>query len=180
MITNQIIQSTYDECLAIAIIKFPIKSWKEQPIGVGLTTHKVKYGLATAKGEVLLNPSFIGTPAFNKLKETIFHELAHFIVGRSKNHTAPFKRALSYISNDKHVPEAEYQMVKDNNGYKYRLLGFTEKHTYNLGGAFKRTKKYFDYDPLSKITMSIKGDKFLRFEYVPYNDEMPANTISTL
>lgn len=178
MITNDLIQATYKECLAIAIDKLPLKSWNIQPTGVGLTTHKAKYGLATSKGEVLLNSSFIGTYAINKLKETIFHELAHFIVGFEKNHRAPFKRAMSYISNDIVVPVEEHQMVKVNNSYKYRLLGFTQGNIYNLEGAFKRTKKYLDYDPKSQRTMSIKGDKFLRFEYVPYEDAMPENTIS--
>jgi hypothetical protein len=178
MITNESIKSTFDECLALAISKLPLSSWKQQPTGISFTTHKVKYGLVTAKGEILINPSFIGTLAYTKLKETIFHELAHLIVGKDKNHSAPFKRALSYISNDLVVPAEEQSMVKENNGYKYRLLGYTTNNIYNLEGAFKRTKKYLNYDPQGKRTMSIKGERFMRFEYVPYEDEMPKGTIS--
>ncbi|MFT5852271.1 MAG: putative SprT family Zn-dependent metalloprotease [Colwellia sp.] len=178
MITIEIIKKTYEECLSVAIAKAPLTSWKQQPIGVGFTTHKVKYGLATPSGEILLNPSFIGTKAVNKLKETIFHEFAHFCVGREKNHTAPFKRALSYFSEGLTVPVEENQMVKANNGYKYRILGFSKTKTYNLEGAFKRTKKYLDYDPKGKRAMRILGDLFLRFEYVPYDDPLPKDTIS--
>ena len=178
MITIDTIKTTYAECIAIATAKLPFTSWKTHPIGIGLTTHKVKYGLAKANGEVLINPAFIGTKAYTKLKETIFHELAHFIVGFDKNHTAPFKRAMSYISDDIYVSPTEHAMVKENNSYKYRLLGFTKTKTYNLEGAFKRTKKYLDYDPQGKRTMSIKGERFSHFEYVPYDDPMPENTIS--
>lgn len=178
MITIELINKTYEECLRVAIAKVPLTSWKQQPIGVGFTTHKVKYGLATPGGEVLLNPSFIGTKAVNKLKETIFHEFAHFLVGIDKNHTAPFKRAMSYFSEGLIVPEAENEMVKANNGYKYRLLGFSKSKVYNLEGAFKRTKKYLDYDPKSKRKMRFQGDLFLRFEYVSYDDPLPKGTIS--
>jgi hypothetical protein len=178
MITQQFIESTYKNCLAIATSKIPLSGWEQQPIGIGLTSHKVKYGLATPKGEVLLNPSFIGTKAYNKLKETIFHELAHFIVGLDKNHSAPFKNALGYISDHLEAPAEELHMVKENNGYKYRLLGYTQNKVFNLEGAFKRTKKYLDYDPKGRRTMSIDGDKFLRFDYVPYTDALPEGTIS--
>jgi hypothetical protein len=178
MITLKLIHEMYAECLDIATSKLPLKLWAQLPIGVGLTTHKVKYGLAMASGEVALNPAFIGTLAINKLKETIFHELAHFAIGREKNHSNSFKRALSYFSEGLSVPVEENQMVKANNGYKYRLLGFTKNNVFNLEGAFKRTKKYLDYDPKGKRSLSIKGEKFLRFEYVPYDDAMPEGTIS--
>lgn len=180
MITNTLTQETFNECLCLAKAKIPLSSWKVQPKGIGFTTHKVKYGLATSKGEVLLNPAFIGTEAYTKLKETIFHEFAHLIVGLEENHSSAFKRVLAYISDYLVVPADEYEMVKDNNGYKYRLLGFTQDNSYNLGGCFKRTKKYLNYDPKGRRTMSINGDKFLRFEYVSYDLKMPENTISAL
>ena len=178
MINTESIKKTYNECLEITVEKVPLKSWVHKPIGVGFTTHKTKYGLATPKGEVLINSSFTGTKAYTKLKLTIFHELSHLIVGLDKNHTKPFKRVLSYVSDDLQVPHEEIDMILDNNNYKYRLIGFSKNNTYDLGGAFNRTKKYLGYDPEGPRKMSIRGDLFLRFEYLPYGDALPHNMMS--
>ena len=90
MITFTTIDSTYAECVRIASNLTPISTWKLHPAGIALDTHKANYGRATKEGEILINPAFIGTTAVNKLKETMYHEIAHLIVGLNDNHNKNF------------------------------------------------------------------------------------------
>jgi predicted SprT family Zn-dependent metalloprotease len=172
------IEKTYQACLKKAQTDINTRTWKTLPCGIALDTHKAKYGRAFASGQIVVNPAFIGTRAINQLISTINHELAHLIVGIDKNHNKAFKRVEGHLNYGVKVTTAERELVKVNNGYKYNLIGYTQDKIYSLAGAFKRTKKYLDYDPQGKRTMSFRGDKFLRFEYVPYEAPLPEGTLT--
>jgi len=174
------IENAFKDCFEKAANIINIRSWKIQPTTIGLDTHKSSYGRVLKSGEILINPAFIGTKAFNKLTATINHELAHLVVGLDENHNKSFKRVESHFNDGLIVPILEHEMVKVENGYKHRLLGFSQDKTYCLGGVFKRTKKYLDYDPQGKRKMFFKKDKLLRFEYVDYKAPLPTGTLTDL
>jgi len=61
------------------------------------------------------------------------------------------------------------------------LLAFGEKNTFDLGGAFRRTKKYTTYGSKENLSrMKLKGEKLIKFEYVPYSNPLPEGTLTEL
>ena len=173
MIDESTIKNMYNECLAHAKSLIDVSKWTHQPTGIQLDTHKSKYGQATPDGLVLINTAFIGTDAINKLKETILHELAHLIVGLKHHHSRLFRNWEAILLKGVVVNESERNEVKNNNGYKHRLLAICENTVHDLGGAFRRTKKFRDYQPTDNRFISVDGDKVIRFEYVPFDQELP-------
>ncbi len=181
MITLETIQQLFNECLPVAIAYSPLKSWAVQPTIIKLDTHKSNYGQALSNGDILINPAFLGTTAHNKLKATILHELAHLIVGLEKGHNIDFRYVETILCEGLNVDEMEKQAVKDNNGFKLRLLAFGEKNIFDLGGAFRRTKRYTTYGAQgNNRRMSLKGEKLIKFEYVPYSNPLPEGTVTEL
>ncbi|TMS80560.1 hypothetical protein [Pseudoalteromonas sp. S554] len=179
MISLVTINTTFKECIETASECFSREKWALQPSGIELDKHKSKYGQVTNKGVVLIAPAFLGTTAYNKLKETMFHEIAHLIVGPKHNHNKHFKYVFSILTDGIESDESERQKVKVNNGYKYKLLAFTKSKVYELGGAFRRTKKYTDYGTNDKPkNMKLLGETIQRFEYIPYNEKPPENAIT--
>ena len=178
MITKQEVVRVYHECIALASGLYCIDAWAVRPTGVDLDSHKCKYGQATPEGKVLVNPAFVGTSANAKLKETIFHELAHLIVGLGQHHNKVFHRVYSVLTTGLTVCESEKQEVKANNGYKYRLLAYCGNSVYDLGGAFRRSKTYTDYVPSNKYSRSIQGCKIMNFEYVAFNAPLPNGVVT--
>ncbi|OES24681.1 hypothetical protein [Alteromonas macleodii] len=177
-ITFHDIEICYLQCLAVATAKWPVTKWQHQPQGVELSTQKRGYGFATIEGKVQINPAFVGTTAHNKLKATMFHELAHLIVGLSKHHNATFKRIEAILCDGLVVDQSEYILVKNNNGYPLRILAFSQSHVYDCGGAFRRTKKYTEYAPTDKRYHRVGQDRIVRYEYVDFALPLPANTIT--
>lgn len=175
-ITEDLIKATYNECLEIAAMHYPMVEWSIQPDGMEFDSHKSKYGRATIEGKVLINPSFVGTNAINKLKETMFHELAHLIVGLENHHNWYFKSVFGRLAEGIKVNEAEKKEVINKNGYKYKLLCATAKNNYLVSVTFKRLKKYTEYDQ-AKRPLKIEGQRILEFFYIPYDAELPQGTI---
>lgn len=179
LLTQQIINDTFETCLAHAQQMVPDINWAHPFSYFEMTSPKRAYGYATTDGLVQLNPAFIGTTALNKLTLTIFHELTHLIVGLDKHHNKAFKRMERLLT--QHIPRSlsgEIQ-VKDNNSYPWRLLSTDEQGAvYDLGGAFRRTKKYRDYSPEAGKRMRIKGKLLVSFSYVDYGEPLPKNAIT--
>jgi hypothetical protein len=179
-ITTGTIENSYNECINIATSMFELRRWAHTPCRVEVGFLNTKYAEVTSCGTVKINVAFIGTAAFSKLKETMLHELAHLVVGLRNNHNKKFKQAYNQLTKNLVFSENENQMVKLNNTYKLKLLAYGEKHIYDLGGAFRKTKKYTEYNAEKNRCMSIKGDNILRFEYVSFDAPNPEGTLTEL
>ena len=111
MITEDYVRERYHAILSdLTANILPISQWAKKPKNIGFTTHKTKYGLATFKGEVLINRNFIGTTAKRKLDHTIRHELAHFAVGFKHHHNKVFKRCEVMFGNDPDLDLSDEQI----------------------------------------------------------------------
>ena len=168
-----VINNLYKRCLAHASSIFPKNVWAHQPAGLRIVPLTTKYGRCTPDGFIEINRSFIGTHTENKVQQTLYHELSHLIAGLTNGHNKEFKRVFEriYPHADSKFSEQEEE-VKSAVNYPYRLLGFTiGGKVLDLGGAYRRTKKYKEYTG----GMSYKGDSISKFEYVKYHASIPTS-----
>jgi predicted SprT family Zn-dependent metalloprotease len=178
MIDLTYIEEEFQQCLSIAKNRVT-ETWVLAPAGISIDTHKTKYGQVYPSGEIKVSSAFIGTNAYNKLKETINHELAHCIVGLHQNHNRRFKSAERLLNNTVTVPRSEMIAIYENTHFKWRLLAHLESNCLDLGGAHKRTAKYtkYHYDT-AKVGRSIQGKRIIRFEFVAFDAPLAKDVVS--
>lgn len=171
-IDNALIQTTFKECVTHARRVYGATPWHVLPQSVAVSDAiKSKYATVSPKGSILINRAFIGTASVDALKQTLFHEIAHCIVGLHHHHDRRFRHVLGIISSDITVSDEDKDAVKDNNGYPLRLVAYTSQGAIDMGGAFRRSKKYLNYVPSDAYYLSVKGVKIQRFAYLPYADD---------
>ncbi|NRB79191.1 MAG: hypothetical protein HRU38_11050 [Saccharospirillaceae bacterium] len=165
-ITFEIIQSQYEQELAHCMRAYHVDSWQTKPQKVGFTNHKTKYGLAMTNADVLINKAFIGTKAYNQLKKTIRHELAHFAVGLKHCHDNVFKMCLMVFDGDISVPQHEIDEIESNISFKWQVYANLEDgNRVYIGGVHKKTKTYTDYNQSERKNRSYKGVKVNTFDF---------------
>ena len=49
-------------------------------------------------------------------------------------------------------------------------IAYTKDEALDLGGAFRRAKKYMEYAPTDSRFLSVRGVKVERFAYLPYSE----------
>lgn len=166
MITPEIINECYTSSLRECFDLFPAEKWKHSPAGVDMTDHKGKYGMATAKGVVLINKAFLGTNSTIKLRNTMRHELAHLAVGLKQSHNKVFRRFEALFDALVPVPPNEIEAITNNISYKWQVIAHLVDGTQrDLGGAHMKTKLYAEY-PYNGRSMSIGQIKVEQFEFV--------------
>lgn len=176
-IDNALIQTTFTECVAHARRVYGATPWHVSPQSVAVSAAiKSKYATVSPTGCILINRAFIGTASVNALKQTLFHEIAHCIVGLHHNHDKRFRHVLGIIASDITVSDEEKDVVKGNNGYPLRLVAYTAQGALDMGGAFRRSKKYLNYVPSMANYLSVNGIKIQRFAYLPYGDDWKASS----
>jgi hypothetical protein len=148
--------------------------WAITPTDIKLDTHKTKFGQVNAQGVIFLAQAFIGTQSTTKLEATILHEIAHCIVGLHQHHNKTFKRVNHAIASHLSVPQTEIDSVINNVGYPLRLVAYPVNNgaPIDMGGAFKRTKKYVEYRITSKRCFSCHGQHIERFDYLPFHSDI--------
>jgi predicted SprT family Zn-dependent metalloprotease len=166
MITKEYIQEVYDGVLAEVTQILPLNQWKHQPMGLGFTDKKTKYGLATSDGLVLINMALIGTTATTKLDFVLRHEFAHLAVGLSKRHNRIFQRLEERFGVDPYRDlTEEVEQIRSRIYYKYTVLAHLENgEILDLGGVHRKTKRYTEYPKNARYHMSIAGIRVNRFE----------------
>lgn len=166
MITPEIINECYTSSLRECFDLFPAEKWKHSPAGVDMTDHKGKYGMATAKGVVLINKAFLGTNSTIKLRNTMRHELAHLAVGLKQSHNKVFRCFEALFDALVPVPPNEIEAITNNISYKWQVIAHLVDGTQrDLGGAHMKTKLYAEY-PYNGRSMSIGQIKVEQFEFV--------------
>lgn len=172
MITKEYIQEAYDRVLAEVTQILPLNQWKHQPMGLGFTDEKTKYGLATCDGLVLINTAFIGTTATTKLDFVLRHEFTHHAVGLSKHHNRVFRRIEERFGVDPQRDlTREIEQIQSRIDYKYTVLAHLENgEIRDLGGAHRKTKRYTEYPKNARYNMSIAGIRVHRFEFLDRTD----------
>ncbi|HAR55556.1 MAG TPA: hypothetical protein DCR58_02085 [Idiomarina baltica] len=170
-IDHTLIHATFNECIAHAKRCYPCATWRVIPRSIVVSTSiKSKYATVNADGEVRVNRAFIGTQSIDKLKETVLHEIAHCIVGLENGHNRYFREVFSALASHINVRDDEVEDIKSNNGYPLRLVAYTKDEALDLGGAFRRAKKYMEYAPTDSRFLSVRGVKVERFAYLPYSE----------
>lgn len=179
LITELVVRNIFDCCLKDAAKLVPTEKWSIRYRSLKMGCAKKNYAEATPNGDVLISNAFLGTTAVNALKASMLHELAHLIVGIEHHHNKRFWAIEARLTVGLGDVKAERIQVQDNNQFKYRLIAYSEYKVYDFGGAFRRTKKYTEYDP-AKRKMRVNRDDLLRFEYVDYFAELPDGIINDL
>ena len=165
LITFELIKNEFEQALKECGDRIPVDKWVHRPIGVELTAHKTKYGMATPEGMTLVSEFFIGTRAINKLCQTIRHELAHLAVGLKQQHNYKFKRCASFFGAMDSVDDSEVSQILDNIGFKWSLVAhMLDGSTKVLGGVHRKTKRYTEY-PDNGLRLSIAGIDVVRFDF---------------
>lgn len=176
LITTAVLQSTFKACLDHAKTLYRAESWRLMPCSIAISSSiKSKYATVSHDGHIAVNHAFIGTASIAKLKETLFHEIAHCIVGLEQGHNQRFRNVFSSLVSHITVTDADVNAIKDNNGYPLRLIAYTKEGPLDLGGAFRRSKKYLNYAPTKTSFLSVRGVKVERFAYLPYGDDWENN-----
>ena len=169
MITKDILHELFHQCVEQASSLYPQAQWRHRLQRIEWDTYKTSYGRVTTTGIIKINPAFIGTNTEKKLKETIFHEIAHLIVGLDQHHNTLFKRVeqrlIQGIWKNQRERHDQRKQVHQNNGYKYELIAYSQTRQYCCGHFFRRHKKYTHYKPSQQQFMSIGNDKILFFRY---------------
>lgn len=167
MITEDYIKNAYHQVLKEVSEVLPVSKWQLAPAGIGFTTEKTKYGLATPEGMVLINRFFIGTTAYTKLDFTLRHELAHAAAGLHNHHNRRFRmmeRAFG-VDPDRELSD-EIAQIQRRIDFKYTVFAHLENgRVHNLGGVHRKTKTYTEYPKDGRYTMSIEGVRVVRFEF---------------
>lgn len=168
MITEEYIADAYYRVLDEVSKVLTLAKWHMQPVGIGFTTEKTKYGMATPDGMVLINRVFIDSTAYTKLEFTLRHEFAHLAVGLHNHHNRRFQKMERVFGVDPAVDlSEEIAEIQSRIDFKYTVFAHLESgEVRNLGGVHRKTKKYSDYPNGSRYTMSIEGIRVLRFEYL--------------
>ncbi|MFS1430890.1 hypothetical protein LMH73_028210 [Vibrio splendidus] len=174
IITEQYIQEQFiiirEACLKLV----NEKHWKVIPESVGLNyTRLSEFGKAfPLEKRIELNGRFVGSSAFEKLKDVIAHELAHLCIGCDQHHNAKFKRyygAFIYnINVDTKKAEIDGEKIVELTPYKWTVIAhLVNGETHNIGGVHRKTKVYSDYHN-SDSTHKIKetGIKIARYEFI--------------
>jgi hypothetical protein len=168
VITEQYIADAYQKILKEVSGILPLDRWCHQPMGVGLTSEKTKYGLATVEGQVLINRVFIGTSAFKKLDHVLRHEFSHLAVGLKEHHNKRFQRMAMVFGVDPTLDLTdELAQIQERIAFKYNVIAhMADGHKLDLGGVHRKTRTYTEYPRHSRDVALIKGVRVLRFEFI--------------
>jgi predicted SprT family Zn-dependent metalloprotease len=168
VITEQYIADAYQKILNEVSGILPVDRWCHQPMGVGFTTEKTKYGLATVDGQVLINRVFIGTSAFMKLDHVLRHEFSHLAVGLKEHHNKRFQRMAMVFGVDPALDLSdELAQIQERIDFKYTVIAhMADGHKLDLGGVHRKTRTYTEYPRHPRDVALIKGVRVLRFEFI--------------
>ena len=179
MLTTKKIQSHFVDIIAITETRYPLQQWFHKTPTLEVSPLKGKNGIAYSTGNIIINSAFLSTSAVGCLRKTICHEIAHLVVGIQQAHNQKWESVydeLCSLSVDLRSGghEIEMQQVKETIPYKYRLLGYlTDERVLDLGGAYRRTKKYLSYDG----NHSFLGVRITSYKYVDYKAPLPKEII---
>lgn len=167
MITEEYITNAYYRVLDEVSKVLPLAKWHMQPVGIGFTTEKTKYGMATPDGMVLINRVFIDSTAHTKLEFTLRHEFAHLAVGLHNHHNRRFQRMERVFGVDPAIDlSEEIAEIQSRIDFKYTVFAHLENgEVRNLGGVHRKTRTYTEYPKGDHYTMSIEGVRVVRFEF---------------
>ncbi|MBZ2163226.1 hypothetical protein [Alteromonas stellipolaris] len=168
MITYEYIEQEYNKALEHAYGLIPARNWSSLPTSLVLTDSPRRLGIADDRtGEVSINARYKNTTAYTSLRNTIFHELAHFCVGTHNNHNKVFKRVLSRFTAHFEVDSSELQQLIKQVDFKWFVVAHLENgQIHEIGGVHRKTKIYAEYPHYRPNAIhTIKGVKVLRYEY---------------
>ena len=168
MITFEYIEREYHKALEHAYGLFPAGNWNRLPTSLVLTDSLGRLGTANeSSGEVSINARYKNTTAYTSLRNTIFHELAHFCVRTHYNHNKVFKLVLSRLTAHFEVDKCELQQLTKQVDFKWHVIAHIKNgHVHEIGGVHRKTKIYAEYPHYrSNAIHTIKGIKLLRYEY---------------
>jgi len=127
MITFEYIEQEYNKALEHAYGLIPSRNWSSLPTSLVLTDSPRRLGIADeSTGEVSINTRYQNTTAYTSLRNTIFHELAHFCVGTHNNHNKVFKRVLSRFTAHFEVDKNELQQLIKQVDFKWHVVAHLE------------------------------------------------------
>lgn len=148
----------------------PEHKWDVPLTNVGMTNRKRAAGLASNKGDILINHIFVGTNLFDKLDDTIRHELAHLAAGVKHKHNHVWKRIAHAFGCDIHKTEHSEanEILTSKIQHKYWLIAITDTgERITIKSADRKAKRYTHHNPnVSRLT--VDGKKIASFEYAPY------------
>lgn len=166
-ISKEFIEAEYKTALKDLFIIIAPERWAIKPAGIELSSHKTKYGRAYPTGMIDVNEIFVGSKAVNKLRSTIRHELTHLCVGLAHNHNSTFKRVANVFGVDAIETEIDELEINQLTRFKYALYAIlTNGEKVKIGGAHRKTKKYYEYPRDNNLDMSLRNQNVMKFEYV--------------
>ncbi len=134
----QVIEQEYKRALENCAAVFPLSEWQHQPLGLEITPHKTKYGMASNSGKVFISQIFFGTQAYGKLRNTLRHELAHLAAGVRHGHNAVFKQFENLFCARQPVNSEELKEIDARIGYKWRLIAHLHDGSSHVLGYYHR------------------------------------------
>ena len=168
LITFEYICQEYERALKACCEKIPLKQWAHKPVGVKLTRHKTKYGMANSRGEVFISEAFLNTQANTKLKNTMRHELAHLAAGLWHGHSRVFKSVEILFGARAAVAKQEVDEVHNNISFKWELIAhLSDGRSLSLGGRHRKSKSFTHY-PDNKRLMTVDGVPVKYFSFIEY------------
>lgn len=166
-ITHNNTEQLFERIKKDLLLIFPVKDWQIKPRELQWTKHKTKYGMAGHHGVVYINEAFVETTAWQLLEATLRHELAHLYIGLAAGHNAYFHdTATLFKSCFKTIPNEEIKQFHYQIGYRYKLYAIFENGDVVLiKKTHRKHAKYTQYKPRLFYSLSIKGQKIIRFNY---------------
>lgn len=171
LITRENAQATFEAELKRANGIIPAKQWRHVPcFSLGFTTRKTAYGIASNRGTIFINECFIGLDTWEKLRETLRHEIAHLIAGVHCRHDSRWLSVFNRINTDcaRDKVAAEAMKVCEQIKPKWSLIAhFVHGKSLVVGHYHRRdTKKAKALPNQYSVVIDGAQHKVVKFEYV--------------
>lgn len=166
MITDEYVQTAYNQVLTEVLQILPLRDWAYEPSGLEWMEGETKYSLSTKEGKVFINKAFLGTTATTLLDYRLRHEFAHLAIDIGDYHNRVFKRVEKSFGVIEDNLSSEIAQIEKKLPYKYTILAHLANGEVQIyGGAQRKNKRYTEYPEKSPYTLLIKGVRIVRFEY---------------
>ena len=146
LITPESIDELVAEEYVRALGSFP--EWRHPFSGVELSRSRRCFGQAHVDGRILLSRQFLGTRAYDDLRDTLRHEFAHLIVGIDQKHNAHWRCAAASLgATPPACGRARSEDLEERmSGAPFTLIAVMQSgEERELRAVHRRSRRYQDY-----------------------------------
>ena len=144
---------------------FPVEKWAHQFSKIEFFSNKKCYGMAYPDGTIGITDLFIGTNEYQKLNDTIIHEISHLIVGVQHNHNQKFKNMATALGCTFKQSNLIFEKYLENKKTSYNLyIIFSDGTEILYKKVSRKHNKYTEYSKNDKI-LFCEGKPIKEFRY---------------